>query len=68
MHTNDQTQAREQVAEREHIAATLATEQQWLAKLRRATQDYLDRPNPLTRGRLERILEALDRRGRVITR
>ena len=62
MHTNDESQSRERLAEREHIAATLATEQQWLAQLHRAAQDYLDRPNAATRGKRRRILGAIERR------
>ena len=62
MHNDDQSQVHEQLAELADMAALLATEQQWLAKLHRATQDYLDRPNPVSRGRLTRILGAIERR------
>ncbi len=55
------TETRAQMAELEEVIAVLQTEQQWLERLRRAAQDYLDRPNAATRGKLNRLLEAVQR-------
>ncbi len=58
---DDHTQTREHVIEIELLANALQLEQQWLERLRHAAQDYLDRPNPVTRGKLKRVLEAIER-------
>ncbi len=60
---DDTTQTRVYLARIEELAAAPHTEQQWLERLRSAAQSFLDRPNAVTRGKLRRILEALERRG-----
>ncbi len=59
---DDRTQIYDHMAELEELAAILQTKQQRLERLRLAAQAYLDRPDAVTRGRLDWLLEVLARR------